>query len=95
MPLIVTEREGTCRACGRRIRKGEYADFTAELGLAHPEPACARAPARFRPNRRAGTCSCGAGVRPGEGRLRLLEDDGASGGKKRWAVDCATCAGAG
>lgn len=93
MPTIIAEKNGTCRACGLLIRKGEYADFTSELGLAHPEPQCSTAPARFRPNRRAGRCGCGAWVEAGKGRLRLVEDRGAQGGGKRWAVDCATCAG--
>ena len=93
MPTIVAKRAGTCRACGGLIRKGEEADFTSELGLAHPEPQCSQAPVRFRPNTRATTCACGAWVKAGEGRLRLLEDRGASGGGKRWAVDCAGCAG--
>ncbi|QRK08084.1 hypothetical protein JQX13_50425 [Archangium violaceum] len=92
MPIIIAQRDGTCRACGKLVRKGEEADFTSELGLAHPEPQCSTAPARHRPNRRAGTCRCGQAVAAGSGRLRLLEDRGAQGGGKRWGVDCAQCA---
>ncbi len=90
--LIVAQREGTCRACGGRVRKGEYVHFSAAEGTAHVEPSCAQGPVRYRPNKRAARCSCGAHVPPGEGTLRLLEDKGASGGGKRWAVDCARCA---
>ncbi len=93
MPLIVAEKDGTCRACGRLVRKGEYADFTSAEGLSHPEPQCSRAEARYRPNKRAGRCACDAAVPAGKGRLRLVEDRGAQGGGKRWAVDCARCAG--
>ncbi|WNG62761.1 hypothetical protein F0U59_23385 [Archangium gephyra] len=82
-----------CRACGGRVRKGEYADFTAAEGMSHPEPQCANAPARFRPNARKATCGCGTFVEAGKGRLRLVEDGGAQGRRKRWAVDCARCAG--
>ncbi|PTL79084.1 hypothetical protein [Vitiosangium sp. GDMCC 1.1324] len=90
--IIVTKREGPCRACGGRIRKGEYADFTAEKGAAHPEAQCSSVPARYRPNLRAGACRCGTWVKAGQGRLRLVEDAGGAGGKKSWAVDCDTCA---
>ncbi|QRK06041.1 hypothetical protein JQX13_38845 [Archangium violaceum] len=93
MPIIVAQKDGTCRACGKLVRKGEEADYTAEQGLAHPEPQCSAAPALHRPNRRAGQCRCGASVPAGAGRLRLLEDRGAAGGGKSWAVDCAACAG--
>jgi hypothetical protein len=93
MALIVANRDGTCRACGHGVRKGEEVDFRAEDGVAHVEPQCSRGPVRFRPNRRAARCECGAWVKAGEGRLRLLEDRGAQGGGKRWAVDCAACAG--
>ncbi|WNG49209.1 hypothetical protein F0U60_37645 [Archangium minus] len=91
--IIIAKKDGTCRACGKLVRKREEADFTAELGLAHPEPQCSRAPAVHRPNRRAGRCRCGTWVEAQAGRLRLLEDNGASGGGKHWAVDCAACAG--
>jgi hypothetical protein len=92
VPLIVTKKDGACRACGRLVRKGEYADFTSALGLSHPEPACATAPARFRPNRRAASCSrCGTWVPAQAGYLRLVEDRGAQARGKRWAVDCARC----
>ena len=93
MPIIVAKKEGTCRACGGRIRKGEYAHFEAGKGAAHPEPDCVHATARVRPNSRAATCSCGTFVEAGKGRLRLVDDGGAQGGRKRWAVDCARCAG--
>ncbi|HEX5750030.1 MAG TPA: hypothetical protein VFZ09_27620 [Archangium sp.] len=92
MPRIVAKKDGTCRTCGGRVRKGEYADFQADKGLAHPEPACAQGAARHRPNIRAGTCTCGTHVPPGKGHLRLVEDKGPGLGK-RWAVDCARCAG--
>ncbi|WNG35838.1 hypothetical protein F0U61_20785 [Archangium violaceum] len=91
--IIIAKKDGTCRACGKLVRKGEEADFTAELGLAHPEPQCSTAPALHRPNRRAGTCCCGWAVAAGAGRLRLVEDRGAYGGGKIWAVDCAHCMG--
>ncbi|MCY1080307.1 hypothetical protein [Archangium lansingense] len=93
MPTIITEKPGPCRACGGLIRKGEYADFESEKGASHVEPQCVTAPVRYRPNRRAGRCKCGARVEAGKGLLRLLEDRGAQGGGKRWAVDCARCAG--
>ena len=94
MPLIVAARDGVCRACEKLVRKGEYADFSAELGLSHPEPACASAPARVRPNRRAAACArCRAWVPAQQGHLRLVQDRGAQGGGKVWAVDCARCAG--
>nr|WP_239578558.1 hypothetical protein [Archangium primigenium] len=89
---MTAKRAGTCRACGGLVRKGEEADFSAEQGLSHPEPQCARAPPRFRPNSRATRCACGTWVRAQEGRLRLVEDGGASGGGKDWAVDCPACA---
>lgn len=89
---IVAKREGTCRACGGRVRKGEYAEFTSAEGLAHVEPQCAEGPVRYRPNRRAARCGCGAWVGAGEGTLRLLADRGAEGGGKRWAVLCPRCA---
>ncbi len=92
MPTVVAKKDGKCRACGGRVRKGEYADFQADKGLAHLEPACSQGEARHRPNARAATCSCGAHVPPGKGRLRLVEDRGPGQGK-RWAVDCARCAG--
>ncbi|EPX62555.1 hypothetical protein D187_008743 [Cystobacter fuscus DSM 2262] len=91
MPTITTKKAGTCRACGGHIRKGEEAEFSAELGLAHVEPQCSRGPVRFRPNTRAAACACGTWVKAGEGRLRLVSDAGAQGGGKRWAVDCASC----
>lgn len=93
MPTILTKKAGVCRGCGGHIRKGEYADFSAEEGLSHPEPQCRDATPRFRPNARAGRCSCGSAVPAQAGRLRLLKDDVASGGRKHWAVDCARCAG--
>ena len=94
MPQIVAEKDGTCRACGHLVRKGEYADFTAEEGLSHPEPQCAQAPARHRPNKRAAACAgCRTWVPARAGRLRLVADRGAQGGGKSWAVDCARCAG--
>lgn len=86
MPLIIAKKDGTCRACGHMVRKGEYADFTSAEGLSHPEPACARAPAKYRPNKRAGRCECGAHVPAGEGRLVLLRDDTPVGGRKHWGV---------
>lgn len=92
MPLIVAKKDGMCRACGGRVRKGEYAHFESNRGLAHPEPACSQGVARHRPNARAATCSCGTFVEAGKGRLRLAEDKGGQGGGKRWAVDCARCA---
>ena len=91
--LIVATRAGTCRACGGLLRKGEEMDFSAELGASHPEPQCAQAPVRYRPNARAARCACGTWVKAQAGRLRLVEDRGASGGGKRWAVDCLACAG--
>lgn len=93
MPTIITEKSGPCRACGGLIRKGEYADFESDKGASHIEPQCVRGKVRFRPNGRAASCSCGTHVPAGKGRLRLVEDRGAQGGGKRWAVDCATCAG--
>ncbi|MFY0567055.1 hypothetical protein ACN28E_24900 [Archangium lansingense] len=93
MPTIIAERNGSCRACGGLIRKGEYCDFTSDKGASHVETQCVTATVRFRPNRRAGRCNCGTWVAAGKGRLRLLEDKGGQGGGKRWAVDCATCAG--
>ncbi|ATB41150.1 hypothetical protein CYFUS_006612 [Cystobacter fuscus] len=92
MPVIVAKKAGTCRACGGLIRKGEEADFSAELGVSHVEPQCSRGPVRFRPNARAAACACGSWVKVGEGRLRLVSDAGAQGGSKRWAVDCERCA---
>ena len=89
--LIVAQREGTCRACGGRVRRGEEVYFEAVLGVAHVEPACANGPVRYRPNKRAARCGCGAWVGPGEGTLRLLKDRGAQGGGKQWAVDCSGC----
>ncbi len=89
MPTITTKRPGVCGACGQRVRKGEYADFTAEQGLRHVEPACRKGPTRYRPNERPDTCGCGAFVAAREGRLRLLSDVPGQG--KRWAVDCARC----
>jgi hypothetical protein len=92
VPTITTKKAGTCRACGGLIRKGEEAEFSAEMGLAHVEPQCSRGLVRFRPNNRAARCACGAWVKAGEGQLRLLEDRGARGGGKSWAVDCPGCA---
>ena len=93
MPVIIAKRAGTCRACGGLLRKGEQVDFSSEQGLSHPEPQCSQAAPRHRPNARAARCACGAWVKAQAGRLRLLSDAGAQGGGKRWAVDCAACAG--
>jgi hypothetical protein len=90
--IIIAKRAGTCRACGGHVRKGEEVDFSSELGVAHVEKACREGEARFRPNGRAGRCRCGAWVKAREGTLRLLEDKGAQGGGKRWAVECSACA---
>lgn len=92
MPTIIAKKDGTCRACGGRIRKGEYAHFESDKGLSHPEPECVHSSVRVRPNARAATCSCGTFVEVGKGRLRMVEDRGPGAGK-RWAVDCARCAG--
>jgi len=92
MPTIVARRDDMCRACGGRVRKGEYVDFQADKGAAHVEPQCREGEVRFRPNQRAGTCDCGTLVPAKQGRLRLREDGGAKGEGKRWAVDCARCA---
>ncbi|EPX56151.1 hypothetical protein D187_007493 [Cystobacter fuscus DSM 2262] len=91
MPIITTKKAGTCRACGGLVRKGEEADFSAEMGLSHVEPQCSSGPVRFRPNARAARCACDTWVKAGEGRLRLVSDAGAQGGGKRWAVDCPAC----
>jgi len=91
MPIITTAREDTCRACGGRVRKGELADYESAKGVAHLEPECRTGEVRFRPNRRAGTCRCGARVPKGGGLLLLERDEGATGGGKRWAVRCARC----
>lgn len=91
MPGILTKREEPCSACGGRIRRGEYAYFTSELGAQHLEPTCAGKPARYRPNGRAGTCTrCGTHVPAGKGLLALKgEQSWGESFKKSWSVTCA------
>lgn len=74
MPIIVTKRAGGCTVCGGRIGKGEYADYTRDEGLKHPEQECAGEPAAQRPNRRPADCTrCGKHLGPGEGQLHHVE----------------------
>lgn len=68
MPVIVTKRAGSCSACGGRIGKGEYADYTRDTGTKHPE--CRSEEATQRTNRKPGPCSrCGRALGAGEGLL--------------------------
>jgi len=93
MPLIAAKKQGSCTACGGRIRKTEQAFYTAATGLRHPEPQCRNAASSVhRPNARAGRCSCGAWVPAGKGRLvhqGEKERDGQWG--QIWAVRCEGC----
>jgi hypothetical protein len=86
VPLIEAKRAGPCAACGGTIRKGEQSFYTQEGGLRHPEQRCLTAPAvRFRPNQRAGTCSCGVHVPASAGRLVYAPGDGKG---SPWRVHC-------
>ena len=88
MPLIVARRADRCAAvgCGGAIRKGEYASYSREGGLVHPE--CAG-----QPNARPDACAgCGTPVAAGAGRLHHQEEPAVGGSfRHRYSVTCATC----
>lgn len=94
MPLITVKKQGTCTACGGRIRKTEQAFYTAATGLRHPEPSCSTATkSAHRPNARAGRCSCGEWVAAGQGRLvHEGEEERKGQWKQIWTVQCGGCA---
>jgi hypothetical protein len=94
MPIIIAKREGSCTACGGRIRKTEQAFYTAATGLRHPEPQCRNAAnSEHRPNTRAGRCSCGTWVPAREGRLVHQGEEQRDGQwQQSWAIQCAGCA---
>lgn len=88
MPLIEAKRGGACAACGGTIRRGEQAWYTQAGGLRHPEEYCRTATqVRFRPNQRAGTCSCGARVPANAGHLVYVPSQSGS----PWVVRCHGC----
>jgi hypothetical protein len=84
MPLMLARRASPCTACGGTLHSGEQIHYTQELGARHVEPACsALGTVRYRPNARAGTCSCGTHVRAGAGLLFHTPEG--------WAVRCTGC----
>jgi ribosomal protein L24E len=87
MPRILTRKPGQCSACGSRVAKGEYADFTSATGLVHLE--CVGQEIAHRANTyRAACANCGRTLAPGEGLLELDEHQVEDGWRKQWRVRC-------